>query len=168
MKMKIRMYMATSDFANKMKVGNTWYAQYEKVVDAENTDMVSCSRVAVSLVNEPTTQQCLDSIFSQVNSEIDEKILSGCVWTDADGNSHNVWLSMENQFNFKATFDLALQMGGKTLPVAFKLGTNESPDYVTFASVESLQDFILKTTSYIQETLAEGWKRKNAIEKEFA
>ena len=38
-----------------------------------------------------------------------------------------VWLSSENQFNYKAAYDLAVQTGGATLPVTFKFGTDEVP-----------------------------------------
>lgn len=46
-----------------------------------------------------------------------------------------VWLSRENQINYKAAFDLAMQFGGQhgTLPVTFKLGTTEDPS--TTASI---------------------------------
>jgi hypothetical protein len=38
-----------------------------------------------------------------------------------------VWLSTENQFNYKAAFDLATQTGGKSLPVTFKFGSTNNP-----------------------------------------
>ena len=41
------------------------------------------------------------------NDERDEKIVSGFVWRDMQ-----VWLSSENQFNYKAAYDLAVQTKG--------------------------------------------------------
>jgi hypothetical protein len=55
-----------------------------------------------------------------------------------------VWLSSENQFNYKAAYDLAVQTGGATLPVTFKFGTDEVPQYREFVTLEELTDFYTK------------------------
>lgn len=75
-----------------------------------------------------------------------------------------MWLSTENQLNYKAAYDLAVQTEGKTLPVTFKFGTEDEPSYHTFDTLEELADFYLKATEYVQNTLAEGWKKKDAFD----
>ena len=70
-------------------------------------------------------------ILDWYNKEIDNKILSGFVWNDMP-----VWLSSENQFNYKAAYDLAVQTNGASLPVTFKFGTTDNPIYHTFTTVE--------------------------------
>lgn len=101
------------------------------------------------------------AVLAWHNEQIDERILSGFVWKDMQ-----VWLSSENQFNYKAAFDLAVQTGGANLPITFKFGTTYEPVYYTFATVEELNEFYLAAMKYINDTLAEGWKEKDAIDWE--
>ena len=77
----------------------------------------------------PTREEVAKVINDHVNDLTDKKILSGFVW-----NGESVWLSTENQFNFKAAFDVAVQTGGATLPIKFKLGEDENgePVYYVF------------------------------------
>ena len=75
-----------------------------------------------------------------------------------------MWLSQENQYNYKAAYDLAVQTEGKTLPVTFKFGTDEEPVYRTFETLEEIADFYTKTVAFIQGVLADGWKKKDAID----
>ena len=75
-----------------------------------------------------------------------------------------IWLSSENQFNYKAAFDLAVQTQGMNLPSTFKFGTTDEPIYYTFETIEDLQDFYTSAVKYINDTLAEGWKQKDSID----
>lgn len=74
-----------------------------------------------------------------------------------------VWLSTENQFNYKASYDLAVQTGGANLPIRFKFGTDEEPIYHDFTSVDELTDFYTGAMAFINETLQDGWKQKDSI-----
>ena len=74
-----------------------------------------------------------------------------------------IWLSSENQFNYKAAYDLAVQTAGATLPVKFKFGTDDVPCYHTFQTVEELTDFYIQSIRYIQEKLDECWTQKDAF-----
>ena len=108
---------------------------------------------------KPSVDMVRQLILSWMNDRIDETILSGFTY---DG--HEVWLSQENQFNYKSAYDLAVQTQGKTLPVTFKLGTDEEPFYKTFDKVDELRDFYTKVVAFIQKTLAEGWGKKDSID----
>ena len=89
--------------------------------------------------------------------ETDQKILTGFVW-----DKKPVWLSTENQFNFKAAYDLAIQTNGSNLPITFKLGEDNSmPVYHTFTTIEDLADFYTNAMLYIQQCLSEGWAKKD-------
>lgn len=68
-----------------------------------------------------------------------------------------IWLSSENQFNYKAAYDLAIQTEGANLPIKFKFGTTENPEYFIFESIEDLSDFYLSAMTFINKTLQEGW-----------
>ena len=74
-----------------------------------------------------------------------------------------VWLSTENQFNYKAAYDLAVQTNGANLPQVFKFGSTENPEYYKFETVEELTDFYIKATTYINQCLAVGWAKKDSI-----
>lgn len=109
----------------------------------------------------PTKEEVNNVIETHVNALTDEKILSGHVW-----KGMNVWLSSENQFNFKAAYDLAVQTNGETLPIMFKLGeTGSSPNYYEFNDMETFADFHKKVFSFILSTLNDGWNEKDAAKR---
>ena len=111
----------------------------------------------------PTKSELKTDVESLVNSRTDEKILSGFVW-----NGKPVWLSMENQLNFKASYDLAVQSGGATLPVTFKLGEDENGNavYHTFKTMDDFSDFYSKAVRWVNVSISEGWKEKDSVDYE--
>ena len=119
----------------------------------------------VSLNKTSTNALTLDivktAILGDINHRTDEKILSGLVWQDKP-----VWLSQENQFNFKAAYDLAVQTQGATLPVTFKLGEAEdgTPVYHTFETMEDSTDFYTAAVNHIHQSVADGWAEKDTID----
>jgi len=119
----------------------------------------------VSLNKTSTNALTLDivktAILGDINHRTDEKILSGLVWQNKP-----VWLSTENQFNFKAAYDLAVQTQGATLPVTFKLGEQEdgTPVYHTFETMEDSTDFYTAAVNHIHNAVADGWQEKDSID----
>ena len=114
-----------------------------------------------------TFQMVKDAIIADINARTDEKIVGGLVWTpQAGGDPIPVWLSTENQFNFKSAYDLAVQKQGATLPVTFKMGEDEdgNPVYHTFETMEDADDFYLNAVAYINACLAAGWSEKDSID----
>lgn len=109
--------------------------------------------------HRPTVEEVRAVIIAWHNARIDEAILSGFRWEDLP-----VWLSTENQFNYKAAFDLAVQTQGANLPVVFKLGTDEKPVYREFTTLDELQAFVTAAMAHVQHTLAAGWKAKDGID----
>lgn len=109
----------------------------------------------------PTASELRADIDGLINAITDSNILTSMTW-----NSKPVYLSAENQMNFKATHDLALQTNGAVLPVKFKLGENADgkPVYHTFTKVEPLTDFIIKCFTHINAATNEGWAEKDAVD----
>lgn len=107
----------------------------------------------------PTKEEVLAVIHKQVNDNTDQTILTSFVW-----NGKNVWLSTENEFNFKAAYDLAVQFGGANLPIKFKLGEDAEgkPVYHTFESMEEFTDFYTKAIAFVNTALNIGWAEKDA------
>lgn len=114
--------------------------------------------MAEEIGHKPTLQEIKDIVLGWCNADIDNRILSGFVWKGIP-----IWLSMENQFNYKTAYDIAAQSGGEILPT-FKFGTTESPVYYKFESLEDLKDFYISAMSYVTDTLATGWQEKDKID----
>ena len=109
----------------------------------------------------PSIEEVKSIFTAEVNKQVDQKILEGFVWRDMP-----VWLSSENQFNYKAAYDVAVQTQGMNLPIMFKFGTTDNPIYYTFETVEELTDFYTQAVRHINDTLAEGWKEKDSLDIE--
>lgn len=107
----------------------------------------------------PTIEEIREVIYSYYNTQTDEKIRTGFVYGEKP-----VYLSIENQFNYKAAHDIAVQSNGANLPVRFKFGTDEEPDYHDFTTVEELKYFYTSAMQFIQQTLAAGWETKDSID----
>lgn len=110
--------------------------------------------------HRPTLDEIKGIIETQINSDTEAKILTQFSW-----NGKPVWLSQENQMNFKAAYDITVQTNGATLPIKFKLGEDEDgPVYHTFTKIEPFSDFILKAFTFVNTTLNEGWKEKDSVD----
>jgi hypothetical protein len=90
-------------------------------------------------------QMVKDAIIKDINSQTDEKILDGYEWTilhgDDAGKTVKVWLSAENQNNFKAFHDAVKDYPNlEAFPVTYKLAEDEEgkPVYETFESATEL------------------------------
>jgi hypothetical protein len=125
--------------------------------DANNKDAVTFLEYEFN--HKPELDEIKSIILDWYNEKIDQEILSGMVYDNAV-----VWLSSENQFNYKAAYDLAIQKNGATLPVTFKFGTTDKPVYKQFNSISQLEDFYIKSVSYINQTLFNGWVEKDNID----
>lgn len=130
-----------------------------KEVSENDYEAVTFYETEIIQKYKPRLMDIKDVILGAINADVDEKILSGFTW-----KGMVVWLSSENQFNYKAAYDLTLQSGGQTLPVLFKFGTTDEPIYYSFETVEELSDFYIGAMKYISDTLAEGWKEKDSID----
>lgn len=138
-------------------VRNKWRIRW----DVQEKDDGSASYMEEEFVEQPSSEVIKSIVLGWYNEQINKTILSGFVYKDMP-----VWLSTENQFNYKAAYDLAVQSNGATLPVTFKFGTDEQPQYQEFTTLEELTDFYTKAMLYVQSILADGWKKKDAFDLE--
>lgn len=107
---------------------------------------------------KPTLKEIEEIIKAHINNLTDAKILSGFSW-----RGMLVWLSQENQFNYKVAHDLAIQTGGASLPVKFKFGTDDEPQYHIFETVEDISDFFMKSVKFVDDVLNAGWDEKKWV-----
>lgn len=129
--------------------------------DVQEKEDGSATYMEEGFLGQPSPEAIKSVVIGWYNEQIEEAILSGFVYENM-----SVWLSSENQFNYKAAYDLAVQTNGATLPVTFKFGADEEPHYRTFATLEELTDFYMKTMNHIQDTLADGWEKKDTFNLE--
>lgn len=111
------------------------------------------------------------AIIADINARTDERILNGFEWTvlhgDDAGKTVKVWLSTENQNNFKAKHDAAKDYPELvTFPMKYKIGEdeNEVPVYENFADIQELAQFYLGGLAYIEQQYNAGWAEKDAID----
>lgn len=110
---------------------------------------------------KPSLDEIKELVISYYNDDIKQKILSGFLW-----KGYKVWLSTENQLNYKTSHDLSILTNGSNLPVTFKFGDEYNPEYYTFDNVDDLGDFYSKAVAYINNTLSAGWLKKERIKWE--
>lgn len=127
--------------------------------DAEGTVAGQCTYMEHQFDHKPTLQEVTDIIHQWINDTVDSRILSGFKWDEAP-----VWLSIENQMNYKSAFDLAVQSKGDSLPVTFRFGSSQQPVYRSFFSLEDLTAFYVQMVHYIQEQLNWGWQQKDMFD----
>ncbi len=137
-------------------IGRGWYAvRCDKHDDGEGG-----YAYAEEFVNhKPTLDEIKQLVLGWIDARTDERILSGYSWRDM-----SVWLSTENQFNYKAAFDLAVMTDGDSLPVTFKFGTTGNPVYHVFRTLDELRSFYTGAIAYINDVLAEGWAAKDSVD----
>ena len=135
-------------------VKNKWRLRW----DVTSKEDGESSYMEEELDHKPDDEEIRSIISQWYNSETDKKILSGLEY-----EGHTVWLSSENQFNYKAAYDLAVQTNGQNLPVTFKFGVEDAPYYRTFDTLADLQDFYMNVMKHIQDALSEGWKKKDVL-----
>jgi len=114
-----------------------------------------------TLDHAPTIDEVKKIVIGYYNDLCDKEILSGFQY---DGVP--VWLSRENQINYKVANDLSFQnvsVGGEFQPIKFKFGTDANPVYKTFETLESLSSFVVSMFTYIQKTLNKYWEIKDNI-----
>lgn len=110
----------------------------------------------------PSRSEMIGVLKDRINNKVNDQILRGFVW-----NEMPVWLSVENQNNYKAAYDLAFQarvMQMNFTEVKFKFGTDEEPVYYNFTSFEEFADFYIKAVGYIQSCYETGWSEKDALD----
>lgn len=150
-----KIYGATERQDGLYSIGrNKWELFYG--FGKDNTDDETGYNWRQKFKQKPSLADIRAIIKETINNETDRKILEGFVWKGMP-----VWLSTENQFNYKAAYDLAVQTNGATLPVRFKFGTDEAPVYYTFESLEDFSNFYTLAMVHINTVLNEGWAEKD-------
>lgn len=121
--------------------------------------------------HRPTTEEIKKTIIGWYDQQTDAAILSGYEWTVKhgynEGQTVRVWLSAENQNNYKAKHDAARMYPQLvTFPMTYKISEDEENNaiYETFQNIDELTEFYLGGIAYIEQTVANGWRKKDAVD----
>lgn len=121
--------------------------------------------------HKPTKEEIKDTITDWYDQQTDAAILSGYEWTvrhgASEGQTVKVWLSQENQSNYKAKHDAArMYPQFVTFPMTYKISEDKEKNaiYETFQDIDELAEFYLGGVGYIEQTVAKGWIKKDAID----
>ena len=144
----------------------TWRVRtdFQPSADEETGQQTGVTFIETEFPYKPTLAEVREFVLGVIDRQTDGKIQSGLVWhCKAMDEDIPVWLSKENQMNFKAAYDLAVQKQGATLPVIFKMGETEegTPVYHTFGTMEDAEDFYTTAVDYIHQCLTDGWRKKD-------
>ncbi len=159
-----------SDFSPVREDGSRVIISYGfEAVDEENATWqeVYLYKKQQAIVTLDVVKQ---AVIGDIDAKTDGRILEGYEWTllhgPQEGQAVKVWLSKENQTNFKAKHDRALQKPDSvTWPVTYKVGeVDGQPVYELFADIDELTDFVYGAQDYIEAQLGIGWQEKDAID----
>lgn len=141
-----------------------------EVVDEENATWLEIY-LYKKQISQVSLADVKNAIIADIDAKTDEKILCGFQWTvlhgDDQGKVVNVWLSVENQINYKGFHDAAHDYPEQVeFPAVFKLGQDENGEavYESFETLAEVATFYLGAIGYIKRTVAEGWQVKNAFD----
>ena len=109
--------------------------------------------------HKPKKEELTKLITDEINARTNRKIIEGLTW-----NGIPVWLSTENQLNFKSAYDMAVQTAGASLPVKFKLGEQDGNAlFWTFTTIEEITSFYNAIVEHIHTCLERGWNAKEGV-----
>ena len=116
----------------------------------------------------PNINDVKEAIIADIDADTDAKILSGYQYQIKhgvdEGKVVDVWLSRENQENFKAKHDAAKEYPALVkFPMKYKISEDENKKalYEEFQNLEELAEFYLGGVAYIESCLNEGWETKD-------
>jgi hypothetical protein len=150
-------YIPIREVFNGVRIAFDYEPFYDNV-DGEMVETDVATWTEAMIYPKPTQSQIKEFIINKINKDTEHKIMSTFRWRDIP-----VWLSIENQLNYKTTYDLAVQTNGEALPVVFKFGDEDNPQYFKFEDIETFQDFYFKVVEHINNTITAGWSKKDSI-----
>lgn len=148
-------YIPVEKTSNNIYIVRWDYVETEE----ESGDPIIATWTFEKFSSLPSTEYIKYMINNYYNERTNSLILSGFEW-----EGHKVWLSIENQTNYKNALDLAIQTNGESLPVTFKFGSSENPEYYEFKTINELKEFWVACNSHIQKCITDGWKIKDSID----
>jgi len=108
--------------------------------------------------HKPTETEIKEYVMAHYNAMCNDMIQSGLKYND-----EIVWLSLENQQNYKMIYDYAM-LNDDIFPIKIKLGDALNPEYYQFESIEEIKGFYNSIIKHINDTLCDFWSKKDSID----
>ena len=131
---------------------------FKPIVGEDNKETIFAEWVETILQKDASFEEIKDIILNYYNSIIKKEIISGFVW-----KGHKVWLSEENQINYKSLYDLLKDEGKEKINIVLKFGDDINIEYYKMTSLKEFKTFYIDYLSYIKETIKNGWEIKDKI-----
>lgn len=120
-----------------------------------------CTYKSFVIKSKLSANQIVNLIYNIIDEETKHSIINLFKW-----NGYSIYLSTENQMNYKNAFDLAVASNSESLPVTFKFKKDGKTAYYTFDMISELKDFYMAINKHINSCLELGWQRKDAVNVE--
>lgn len=134
---------------------NTYIIRWNIEIDQKDN---KATYMEHTLKGVPTIEEIKSLIIDWYNKQIEKTIIEGFKWNDMD-----IWLSKENQINYKFIYDL-INKNSSALPILLKFSKNNNDVYYQFTDVQEYNSFYNSMIQYIYTTIKEGWDKKRSID----
>ena len=146
-------------------------ADMQPYFDEETKEQRGITFIETEFPYKPSMKEVKEFVLGVINAQTDDKILTGYQWKVLHGKDKDkvasVWLSEENQNNYKAYHDAAvIYPDVAVFPVVYKIGEDANGEaiYEDFQSVQELAQFYLGGISHIKQCLDEGFAKKDSFD----
>lgn len=118
-----------------------------------------CTYSYIVYDSKPSVAKIQNDIEEIINDKVSNTIINGFCW-----NGNAIHLTKENQMNYKANYDLAMQSGGANLPFRIKTDRFGLTEYVVFFTIDELSEFYIAMNKHINNSLETGWAMKDNMD----
>jgi len=108
------------------------------------------------------TKPSIDTIKKTITDYINSQTRF-CIENKFRWNGMSIYLSIENQIDYKLLFDTTSLLEGSNLPEKVKFKINGESIYYDFETIDDMKDFIIAMNNHIRACLEVGNKAKEEI-----
>ena len=136
-------------------ISNKWIISFDIVKYDEETYTYKQFKFS----HKPTIEEVKEVITQYYNEKANNEIINGFKWNDM-----NIWLSLENQINYKAIYDLININENLVFPLHLKFHKNGEDIIYTFETKDEYLDFYSNQIIYVKDILQTYWDVKSNID----
>ena len=153
-----------------MNTTNGYISQFKPLIynDKSNKYIVSWGLTNIGGINYKWNYEIFDkkpsinTIKKTINNYINSQTRY-CIENKFRWNDMSIYLSIENQIDYKLLFDTTTLLEGSNLPAKVKFKINGESIYYNFETIEDMKDFIIAMNNHIRACLEVGNKAKEEI-----
>jgi len=108
---------------------------------------------------KPTLESIRNEIESYINNETKKAISERFTW-----NGMSIFLSMENQIDYKLLYDVTVMQDGANLPAKLRFKVDGEYIYYEIETIDEFKDFMIAMNNHIRTALNSGYAKKESID----